>query len=156
VQKCPLCGEPCPGSHFHALEDPSTNHLCGTSEHKCVEPGTRQHRLCSFSGACAIEGELEKVRKRFQGKRDAFEYDYVTRQTMRRHVCTKKIPPDQLTHEGPCSCGKGAEEHLCGEACPQCVYRCHLVCSFSRVRSRFSIAARRNAVELNKKTCNVN
>lgn len=89
-----------------------------------MEPGTGKPNLCSHKGGCSIEGQIEKVPRRFKGKRSEFEYDAVTRQNMPRKVCTVKIPPGKLRHDGPCSCGRAAEEHYCGAPCPQCLYRC--------------------------------
>lgn len=123
MQKCPLCGGGCPGGHFHALEEPDAHHLCG-AEHRCMQPGTLQQSLCSHTGGCSIEGQIEKVPRRFKGKRGEFEYDAVTRQNMQRKVCTVMVPPGKLRHAGPCSCGRAAEEHYCGATCPQCLYRC--------------------------------
>lgn len=128
MQVCPLCGAACPGGHFHALDGPGSHHLCG-AEHSCVEPGSRQPHTCdedAHPGGCSIEGEIEKVLKVFQGRRDVFQYEYVTRQNMRRKACTVKIPPWKLRHDGPCGCGRAAEEHYCGAPCPQCLYRCAL------------------------------
>lgn len=89
-----------------------------------MQPGTLQQSLCSCEGACSIEGEIERVSRRFEGRRDKFEYDAVTVQNMHRKVCTVKIPPGQMRHDGPCGCGRLAEEHYCGAPCPQCLYRC--------------------------------
>ena len=123
LQKCPLCGNGCPGGHFHASDEPGTHHLCG-AEHHCMQPGTRKASLCQHNGGCCIEGRIERVSKKFKGKRSEFEYEAVTRQNMARKVCTVMIPPGRLSHDGPCSCGRSAEEHYCGTMCPQCLYRC--------------------------------
>ena len=123
MQKCPLCGNGCPEGHFHALDDPAAHHLCG-EEHACRQPGSLTPSLCHHKGGCCIEGSIERVSKTFKGKRSEFDYDSVTRQSMPRKVCTVKIPAGKLSHDGPCSCGRSAEEHYCGHPCPQCLYRC--------------------------------
>jgi hypothetical protein len=129
VQKCPLCGKGCPEGHFHAVDAPADLHLCG-EEHACGErkAGKWEAHHCEHKGACAIEGNIETVKKQFHGKRGQFEYDHVTKQDMKRQVCTVKIPPGCLTHEGPHSCGRKAGNHFCGEPCPQCGYRCASLC----------------------------
>eukprot|EP00892_Ulva_mutabilis_P011345 jgi/Ulvmu1/8583/UM045_0026.1 len=122
-EKCPLCGNGCPEGHFHALEQPKAHHLCG-KEHSCMQPGVCKPKLCAQAGGCSIEGTIERIAKKFKGKRDEFEYDAVTRQNMPRKVCTVMVPPGKLTHDGPCSCGRSEAEHYCGHPCPQCLYRC--------------------------------
>ena len=129
MQQCPLCQRACPGGHFHATEAPSEPHLCGR-EHACADPATGTPRQCACAGFCGIQPRLQMERKEvavvrvFQGKRDKFEYVHKTRQDVLRSVCTQKIPPGRLQHEGPCCCEIKPEEHFCAQECPQCLYRC--------------------------------
>lgn len=128
LQKCPLCQRACPGGHFHAIERPAEPHLCGR-EHACADPVTGQASMCGCAGFCDISARLQKERKEnavvrvYQGKRDKFEYEYKTRQDVKRNVCTQKVPPGQLRHAGPCCCEIKPEDHFCAHECPGCLYR---------------------------------
>jgi hypothetical protein len=129
MQRCPLCDRPCPEGHFHALEDSASHHLCGR-EHSCLDPTTNQPNLCTCDGVCTINSRLQSTKKEaatmktFQGKRDKFEYEVKSRQDVKRDVCTKKIPPGKLAHDGACCCTRKPEEHYCAHECPGCKYLC--------------------------------
>ena len=145
MQTCPLCGIQCPGGHFHSLEWPQTQHLCG-AEHQCMLPGTLEPRMCDESahpGGRSTEGEVEHVERVFQGRRHLFLYEPVMRQKMLRKPCTVRIPAGQMCQSGPCSCGRRAGEHYCGAPCPQCEYRCGY--GIAGLRAAFTCTRTRNA-----------
>eukprot|EP01025_Chloroclados_australasicus_P037498 TRINITY_DN3829_c0_g1_i3.p1 TRINITY_DN3829_c0_g1~~TRINITY_DN3829_c0_g1_i3.p1 ORF type:complete len:802 (-),score=42.11 TRINITY_DN3829_c0_g1_i3:263-2668(-) len=121
---CVLCNKKCSSSdHFHGASD-DVVHLC-EDEHTCVDPNTKMANQCSHLGWCEIRPELHREKRTFHGKRGDFEYEHVTDQIKKRHMCVIKIPAGQLKHAGPCSHSLDPNVlHYCGEPCASCHYRC--------------------------------
>ncbi|KAG0585018.1 hypothetical protein KC19_3G251200, partial [Ceratodon purpureus] len=121
-EKCTMQGcsrSCCTEDHFHAHNPSVTQHFCG-NEHQCYEQ-------CEAPGICEVSTEVVKKTKTFQGKRDKFEYDYVSEQNGKRKDCCIPIPPFMVEHEGTHSHTTNTNAvHFCETRCHSCGYFCNL------------------------------
>jgi len=116
MQSCPRkcdCGD-----HFHDMIAGGAVHLCG-NVHQCEE-------LCEEEGICKIDSQLTRVKRTFDGKHGAFDYDHQVEQNGHREKCCVVIPAGETSHRGRhLHTEKEDAVHYCEEKCPTCDYYCN-------------------------------